>query len=49
MTDKKNEIKNQNSRFNDNDTFAPRVVTKGDGKNPLDAQIEEAVAESKKD
>lgn len=31
MTDK------TNSRFNDNNTFAPRVVTKGDGKNPLDA------------
>lgn len=24
------------SRFSDNSTFAPRVIIKGDGKNPLD-------------
>ncbi|MGP4993729.1 hypothetical protein ACTXJE_06860 [Glutamicibacter ardleyensis] len=24
------------SRFSDNNTFAPRVIIKGDGKNPLD-------------
>lgn len=33
MNDKTN---NSNSRFNDDNTFAPRVVSKGDGKNPLE-------------
>lgn len=31
-----NKTENKNSRFADDNTFAPRVVTKGDGKNPLD-------------
>lgn len=25
------------SRFSDGDTFSPRVVSKGDGRNPLDS------------
>lgn len=31
-----NKTENKNSRFADDNTFAPRVVSKGDGKNPLD-------------